>query len=669
MFTLEITILKDVLQQGNVYAAMYGQLQAAYMPAAGPSAGQPLTANQWVYYTGADYAAVSTLPPGPLPGFASYNTVGPYTVNLPDVPIQSAHLIFGIGCLPEIPIDSGQPQQPSPLATAGVYDFVEFTYDTSGTLYLNTTMIDQFGLPIQIQISPADNTLPEGAGVILDFADVFNQYQAFMSAQPAYLQCAQDAFGEPLAVRLLSPKYALANCVQGVVAEEFTGPPSTLARGKYYYAVTALNAAGKESFAQSDIVQGTLSTAGNAINVAWSPTKVQPVGAVSYNVYRGTISGDSITWGLIGTFAPSSPIVGCAWADTGKTVAMKTPPMNPLTTYFDTEIQRFFTYYKAHPLMLTATDGSNKGYIYSFTGGTVVEASGNTVLQFVLTSVVDSKGISVSSPPIPLQTAFNIYYPYWNSNTFDPNCPAAPDWTPYPTKTASVMVLAAQGVFADNAQQPVPTGVDTGIYGILLGSLENQIVAAITRGIANTNASPLNWGNGTAPIQLKPTLVSLPAGTTRSKLSVGTLYYYVITAVNINGETFGSFEFNAKPTFSLPCVQLNWKPFNTAQAQSFNIYRGTASQGEKVLVASVPNTGSVNSFVDVGEASATQSPPVYFPAGGSWSAYDAFFHQPAISQNGAAYAGPYDDQGSQSSTLSTASPTSGSIALGPPQQS
>ncbi|HTE16832.1 MAG TPA: beta-1,3-glucanase family protein, partial [Armatimonadota bacterium] len=289
MFTVSISVPDDVLQAGGgaVQVAMYGQLLAPYTPTSGPGANTPLAADQWVYYTGTDYAAAAA----PVPAFATYTTAGTQTLTLPDVQVQAAHVVFGLGTLPAITLDSGgAPQQPDPVTTTGIYDFVEFTYNLQDTLYLNTTMIDQFGIPIQIQIDPASAMLPSGAGVTAPRSSVFSQYQQYATgSNAAFLQCAQDAFGNALTTRLLAPKNTLvANSPQGVQASVFTGPPSTLAAGSYYDAVTAVNSTGVESFAQNNVVAATITNAGQAVNVAWAPNTLQPAGTASYNLYRGT---------------------------------------------------------------------------------------------------------------------------------------------------------------------------------------------------------------------------------------------------------------------------------------------------------------------------------------------------------------------------------------------
>ncbi|HEU4718073.1 MAG TPA: beta-1,3-glucanase family protein, partial [Bacteroidia bacterium] len=163
----------------------------------------------------------------------------------------------------------------------------------------------------------------------------------------------------------------------------------------------------------------------------------------------------------------------------------------------------------------------------------------------------------------------------------------------------------------------------------------------------------------TAPTQTAPTL---SAG--KSTLTPGTKYYYIVTATNANGETYASLEFEATPTAENGCVNVNWQPMSAATT-AINIYRGTESFGENVLVQQVANTGGVSSMIDSGQSqNAPQSPPMYFPSGVPSSAYDQFFHLTNISVNGAAYAGPYDDQGQQSSTISTGNPASATITLG-----
>lgn len=531
----------------------------------------------------------------------------------------------------------------------------------------------------------------------LDLTDVMSQFDALVAGGD-FAQCTQDLLGNPVTQRITSPYYALQSSgVAGVVVNNLPNTTTSLAPGTYYYAVTAVGPDGSpESYAQFNVAQYVVpqAQAGSsnvAVNVAWANPQPWQNSIGGYNVYRGTPSGSSVAWGMIAQNL-SSDTYALPGGDTGLALLNDdAPPLNPLNTFFDGTVQTVFTTYtSAQPLTLQAssvytdpTTGTTDNYFYSFNGASGTDGEGNAVLQFTLESVVDAGGNTVTSSPVPLQTQFNVYNPFWNTNTYTPTNPAPPalyadnqnyvSWVAVPP---SVMVFGCANVFADNTVQSAPSGVDATTFSNLLGSLENQVVSAITRGIAtSTRVAPWNWGNATAPVVTGVVPTGLPAGQTQSTLVAGQPYYYVVTAVNNAGETICSLEFSATPTTDDPCVQVNWTAMNLGQtgsqipnqAASFNIYRGTASQQE-VLVASVANaTTPVTSYTDCG-ASLSGSPvypPTYYPAGGTWPQYDAFFHQPSISINGAAYAFQFDDQGNQSSSISVSNPETMTITVGP----
>jgi hypothetical protein len=654
MFSITIAVPQDVITAGSVAVALYGQLLQSY--------GQ-FSSGQWVYYDGTDYAAVGDS----VPSYTTISTAGTTTLNLPCDAYFSGAFIFGIGVLPVIPVTSNAPSEPVPIAVPGIYDVIELTYNVDGSIFTNTTAVDQFGIPIQLQIGPANANLPNGVGtgVATSRSGVLSGFSNYAGSTSPFLQCAQDLFGNSVTSRLTSTGFTMTgNCVQGVTANAFAEKSSLTAGLTYFYAVTAVGSGSQESYAQFNIAGATTSSSESAVMVAWSPNEQQPAGIVSYNVYRGTLASGTFAWNGLLANVPASqfgPGIGCNYPDTGGTpVNENAPPIDPLDTYFDGELTALFA---NDSITLAATDGTSDGYVYTVTGGSAV--TGNLpVLQFLLTGVVDSDNNPVADPPIPLQTPFNVYSPFWSTNTYALSTTSAPDWFTGGDLLVppSVMVFNNDGVFSDSADQPVPAGVDAGLYATILGALENQLVSALMRGIANSSTiAPLNWGNGTAPIQTSPALMDTP-GT----LVPGTTYYYVITAVNGNGESVGSLEFNATPTTALPSVALNWLPMQTWQATSFNVYRGTASQQENTLLQSVANpNGTTSTIVDTGAAGTSQQPPMYYPQNGVWDAYAAYLHQPSVSLNGAVYAFAYDDQGNQSSELADDAPTSMSMTLGP----
>jgi hypothetical protein len=671
MLRMTIDVPQDVIDQGDVYVAMYGTQTLSGTP--------PTT--QYAYFDGTAFQTVD----GTVPAFATYSAPGRYQVDLPAASISAGEIIFGVGALPPIPMNSaGAPVQPTPATVpSGIYDFVEISYtQTEGdaaSVTVDTTMLDQFGIPIQLQIHPVQPSLPHGAGVYRARAEVFRAFGEYMGQNgEAFVQCAQDPFGNPLTDRILSPGDCLLyNSVQGVQAaptstyEPPPAPTSTLTPlTTYYYGVTALpQGAGVESYCQPVIVQATPTATEPYVLVQWGAVQPNvPTPIASFNVYRGTLVSGALQWALLGNVPGSG---GGSWTDDGSDAGPGSGfgrtnptgalpfPVNPLANFLDAQIADVYTTFTSDsPLVLTATDGTGNGCVYTLSGQGVADDQGQPVyLQLSITSVTAAQpGMPA---PLAVGTEFLVYAPFWNTNSFNPSLPgppvandASPTFELYSTIPASVMAFAAEGVFADSGYQPVPAGQ----YATLLGSVENQIVSAITRGIATTLA-PQDWA--AAPTQVAPTL-SADAG----QLTPGQRYHYVVTSVTGGSETTGSLEFHATPTEAQPSVAVNWLPLNNVD--SFNVYRGTASQKQNVLVASVVNgTPNASCYVDQGGAGTPGSPPSYFPADVPSNVYDAFFHQPCITRNGAAYASPYDDQGNQSSTVSGGAVTAVHITLGP----
>lgn len=750
-FPVTLTVTSDLLAaESSVAAVLYATLGSDYQPTDGPSVGPTgLDAGDWVYLwsgpsggvTVYDYASTSTVDAGDaLPAFVTL-TSATGQFYLPPV-TASGRIYFGIPGVPSISATATTTPISAPVAcnTPTIFDYVEFTY-TQGTdgapglMNVDTSVIDQFGIPIQIvlTLSAGPNPLPNGSGVCLDQADVQSKFTASAPAQ--FQQCIQDLFLQPVPspLRILSPTDLLNfQCLTGVTASipAASNPNATL-NGTYYYGVTALDAAGNESYMQPSVVMISVATT-QQVTVGWGPISSQPQLAdiSAYNVYRAT--SPLGPWTLVN---PSpldvSGTAGGAFPDSGSSGGPATAPAgwpgpgnwptNPLCTWFDSAIQEFFQYYGADggntlELVIEAAGygaGSGDTWQYSFSGTFGTDAvTGLQCLQFLITGVQDlTTGENViSQMPFDGSTPFNLYYPYWNTNstsTASPalytsaqqpsNCtptPTAGSWMVNPDWPASMMVFANSGVFADNIEQawfnlpsqvtppaadsplcyPNPPATSTAAYlwQSLLATLENMVVSAITRGVAaaiGTPAAlplaPVNWAN--IPTQLAP----VPVAETPSTLTEGSTYYYVVTAVNEAGEGPASLEFScdAPACTSQPgagSIQVKWEPLGTAT--SYNVYRGTEPGGENTPVPVPPPglTGTSQSLVDSGGGTVGQPPPPprFYPAGATYNAYAAFFHQPTVSIAGAAYAVPFDDQGGQSTDQSGAA-SSLAITLGP----
>ena len=142
--------------------------------------------------------------------------------------------------------------------------------------------------------------------------------------------------------------------------------------------------------------------------------------------------------------------------------------------------------------------------------------------------------------------------------------------------------------------------------------------SAITLSAAATGSGSTSLVAQTAPTGLLAT----PATTTGGTLTAAT-YYYVVTALGIQGalnttnavETIVSNEVDAVISGSLNSVSLTWSP--VTGATGYNVYRGSSSGGENVLVGQVLSINGgipTAAYTDLGTISTSQSPPGSSPA-------------------------------------------------------
>ncbi len=309
--------------------------------------------------------------------------------NNPYARLDSFRIIFSVGSPPSIPVISGEPSfpaagNPSDPNNNINYDFVEFTERSSpndGILFINTTQVDQVGLPFTMQTTPKDAVKSNGVGITVSRPTLFTDFstyiqQQFSSNTNTNAQAAGAAFQSlSTSYRLLNPSDAISN------------PPSS--------AASAFN------------------------------------------------------------------------------------------TYFDAALTSFFNnYLPAGQTFRLQRDG------YYFVGQTKENFSPPsvpgtfTVLQLQQT---DSNWNVISGG----QT-YQIYAPYFsNGSAYPPNFPqstplsAAPPWIA--PASAGEMVFGNSGAFADGAAQAADGQISgTGATGQILLDIENTIVSAFNRGVANS---------------------------------------------------------------------------------------------------------------------------------------------------------------------------------------
>ncbi|WP_411878049.1 hypothetical protein [Polaromonas sp. YR568] len=504
--------------------------------------------------------------------------------------------------------------------TAGFfYDFVELalTCTTPGAppgsapdnLNVDTTQVDQLGIPLTLQVTPPDPNFSEGSGVVptLDRQTLFGNFKA-------------------MAVGPLAP---FADCVypQGVDA---SSPYRLLNPG---------DVIGGQLLATS--LQGTLAVSGvcgawlATFTITGPGTQAPTNGGLSTGM---PVSGPFIPAGTVVSSLPDAPAGSTVVMASASTAADNpftastspvelffiTLPATALATYFDAAIDNFFAWYKKNPGLLQVEQNNNGNHIYT---GNVVQVGG----------IIDINGNSNTYTVLQFTggngEAYNLYYPFFSTNSvagkttpFGAAVPPPPAWWA-PSKglmyyaPPSLMVFGASGVFADNIQQPPYTPNNS---SAVLGAIENVIVTALERGYANT------WKflqGGITP--------GTPATTATVSLSAG-----ATTAGLVDGMDMASFQIaNIPMTASIPVG---------APVASFSV-----TSPLDIL----PTTPDLLTFSQ------------FYPAGGTWSAFANFLHDPAVMTGGRAYALPFDDQGGFSSDLnaatSVASPAGVLVTLGP----
>jgi hypothetical protein len=280
------------------------------------------------------------------------------------------------------------------------------------------------------------------------------------------------------------------------------------------------------------------------------------------------------------------------------------------------------------------------------------------------------------------------------------------------TMSPAQMVFAQLGVFASNAIDPA-IAADNGFLDAaqlgglerMVGAVENAVSTAFNRGLATQfTLAPDAWATAQAFSQPP---ASARAGVGSGELTAGTDYYYVITAVDADGNestpgrmvrgTVAVGDDGIRLAFgALPATPPAGKPFQGPVYQSFNVYRSTSpdlSAMRKLYVLTNRTTPGFSEFTDFGTGydyaagnqsqvtpvtlpSAQTAPPhVFYAPGSTANDYAEFLHRNAsfdpvdgVSINGLVYGFPYDDNGGNSTNIGYTAgnnPQSLEIAINP----
>jgi hypothetical protein len=202
---------------------------------------------------------------------------------------------------------------------------------------------------------------------------------------------------------------------------------------------------------------------------------------------------------------------------------------------------------------------------------------------------------------------------------------------PADAKAFLLSAIAGAGVFVGLAYD-IPSGNDVTLANITEVSLSGYVREAVTwgaPGAADFDVDPIQMANNidvlfpalsvdltgvnyvfltdqasakalAAPVITTPLAAAASGGT----FAAGT-YYWVVTALNAKGETIASNEVSKALTANQKQA-LTWGA--VSGATSYNVYRGTVSGDENVLVANV--TSGVT-YTDTGTAGTSGEPPAF----------------------------------------------------------
>jgi len=516
-------------------------------------------------------------------------------------------------------------------AASYVYDFAEFAITPNSdsstfTLIVDTTQVDQFGLPFRLQTTPLDPINPAGSGTIstVSRAEMFSDFATAMTEAEItpFLDCVVPGLsaGSP-PLRILSPQDVIVQQAakskplqtlvtsvgqlggsRGAWTAQLTVPAGTAGR--------LLN--GQGQLARTFFVFGSLLPAGTLVTAA--------------DASKNTITLQTASQ------ATSNPFSTAA----GQFVTIYTPPATGLNTWFGpavngttnvnggNAIDDFFAHWRARPgqlrLEVTGTSGPT---VYSGTVTTIQQTStaGTTATYAVLQMANVATG-----------ETYNIFYPYFTTNSpatktdpFGNSVPAPPAWMfsgsylSGGNESPSQMVFAADGVFANSKQAPEgPSAAYTGIP-MALGSLENQSVTAMARGYGTSWQTVEN---------AQPGQVSSDGTSVTYQLPVGTL----------SGQS-------PTTTLTIGMNVSSWKIFSVPmEITAIDVAKDTVTVRTPATFTNNTPVQDMLLFFDM------------YPGGERWSGYAKYLHNLMgydVFIDGRAYALPYDDNGGFSTTLSS----------------
>lgn len=638
--------------------------------------------------------------------------------NKPNARMVSTRVVFGMGQPPVIPILSNKPSfpamsNPSDPNTRINFDFVEFTMRYSspndGTLFINTTQVDQVGLPFRMNINPSDSSgAVSGVGIKLSRAGLAAGYASFITTQftgsgdSSISPTAEAAFkGLLTPYRLLNPSDAITN-----PPERYTSVPTL---NGYFDAALATFFSNYHTGGSFRLQRDGYSFVGKT-ETGYQPAAAQYSATLTAgstaSVTSATANGTQITYQATNTFQPGQTV---------SIVNLQPASFNLANQTIVSATSTSFTIANSQTTATSTQGGSATGLpMLSFpavTGpaavnlaaGLLVTGPGITGTAVVTTQpVVDGSNVtrvslagSIASNPqttysfrapgeftvLKLQQAdanwsvisggqtYQVYAPYFASMGGTGGATAFPAGLPVGTGIGSLSLTSGGVGYASNTvgQLTFSGGGGSSAAGFYVTDGTGAITAiGLTNPGSGYTSMPTVGFSGTSSTAAVVAVSALPAAPS-----------WVAPGGPATVQSPGLMTFGCLGVFADGGQQAL-----AGQVSGTNATGGTLSDIQNTIVSAF-NRGVANAVAaDTDVTSFWNTASNFYPkpaaptaeqtTGANWSnLYSAYLHNPSVSmarpnsQVGLAYGFAYDDQGDNSTTLATAFPQGVTVELKP----
>jgi hypothetical protein len=389
--------------------------------------------------------------------------------------------------------------QPAAGGNAFYYDYVEPTFLAS-KLNVDTSQVDQFGMPITIQVIPGDPAHTSGSGVNSGITrqQIIEKFKEEMVGRfAAYQDSVTVVGGDPLH-QILAPQHVINGQYQAAAVQQAASTSASIApaggsAGGWLATITVPTALGGQ-VKQGSFVSGPFIPAGTYVqSISADKTQLTVVNTGgSSNPFQAqtvtpTVGGTGLNFIPVpaGGFTGLASWFGPTWQSTAH--------LND-----GNAIDDFFAFYKTNTFW-QEDNGTTSVVLYEgkVTQITATDINGQTstyaVLQFK----------DAATPPADTGT-YNIFYPYFTTNSpvgkqdpFGKDVPPPPAYFTLGNSLQALvnymppseMIFGAAGVFADQKAQAVlyPSQNQT-----VLADLQRDVAAALIRGYGTTLVATSN---------------------------------------------------------------------------------------------------------------------------------------------------------------------------------